>query len=410
MKSRILRRPSRQRPSKRLLGGSIAILLAVPLTSWAQAKPPVAQDQLTAGGEIEGLIWVSPVVNSTTKKPYPLYEKAEYIGNASLSYGLPYVTLELDQVDRANGAGVATAEIVTAPFATTVAGLTTLLETIHDLCVAKVTGRMEFKTSADFGPFKSDGSPISSFVRAGTWCGGAPGAPQLNVAVPASKLLGTAAAAAWPVLTKNPAPATLGVAADAIAGDLIAVGAPLAGQPRDRVGLWVLGWLSRLTAIAGKMNGRLGYYKDTYGATIKMYIDPIAVGLPESARAAMAAIALGDAPKPTDALYESLFAKAKTAVDSTGGVAEGLWADRQGLFDILVPDVSAPVSVATERPLATRLVGTGAAAVVAPIVESRANDTPLNEAFKAAYGAAIKNKASAAAEARKLYALMAPLR
>lgn len=354
---------------------SCSVLLAA--SAPALAAAPEVQDAYTVGFEVEGMLTV-------TLKDGKLSEKAYSVQDDTPSYGLPTITYQLDQIDRAKNPKAATAEIVTAPFAATEAGLKKLLEAVYG-AYAKAPAQAAFVPSADFGGHHST-------VRISKGRGA--GSVQSNVTVPARNLVPDTDGAAkktWGVLTeeKYVRKITPLVAGARDITDLLAkaADAPLHAEwdKKSNLRLWMYLWLARMSYEVGAGQFKIaGFFKDHHGCAIKMEMDPESSGLDPADGTAFANLHATHA-----ALWKQIKEKAIAAVAASLGktvndVTDGWPADASNR-------PNSHESAASERPLPAKLVG----GVLAPIVEARRSNSPINSAARSAIGAVVLEKKSA---------------
>lgn len=371
----------------------LSALLLASLPAFAVA--PVVQNAHTVGFEVEGMLSVTLKV---TKPPGQLSEKAEFVQNPNLSYGLPIIIYEIDQIDRAPDPKNATAEIVTAPFRANEAGVTALLNAVNG-AYSNAPAEARFTPSADFGGHEAT-VKISK--------GRAAGSVQTNLTVTAAKLFpdtDDAARTVWRKLTEEPYVAKvipLVAGARQITNLLAqAATAPLHAQlaQRTNLRLWMYLWLARMSYEMGSNHFHVsGFYKDHHGCALKMAMDPVSSGLPVANGPLFANLHVTHAP-----LYGQIRTAAIAAVAASLGktVQEVTTAWPADAFD----RPSSLESVASERPLAARIVG----GAISPIVEARRSNSPINTAARKAIEQVVLKRKNAQTNAQEFVGALGAL-
>jgi len=333
---------------------------------------PVTRSHYTFGLEIEGMLSVS-------RQSGTLSEKAEYVQNATLSFGLPKIKYELDQIFGAStSVSTATAEIVTAPFAVTAIGARELLTAVRAAYVSAPTTRITFNPSPDFGGHTSQARITKVSTR---------GACQTNMAIPAGQLFPADARTAkslWSKLTTEedvakilPLVAAANTLVTTLSGDATA---PLYAYRAQaaRLKLWFFQWLSYMSFEVGlPLINSSGLWKDFHGCTIKCAMDPRSNGIPYAAATTMCALytrATNTIAAPLDAVYDTAISAIASSVGTTETKVRNAWPE-DAIHELTRADAPA-----TERPLRSSVVGTK----LAPIIELRHTNAPINTAAAAA--------------------------
>lgn len=310
---------------------------------------PVTQTRPTIGLEIEGLV-------SATRVSGTMEEKQTY------RTPLAKAKYDLDQLVGSD-ATIATAEIVTDPFAVTEAGLKDMI-----LAVQKAWGPDRPTKAVTFAHTVGDAFYTTATAQVKLKKGTAPGSQQTNLTISVERYFSSIEHLV-PKATFLPRVAPIAEAAQDIVSDLItATTAPLYAHRalKWNLCLWVYQWLTRIQIMYMKVAKISGYAKDLQGMTIKSRCDPVSNDIPYAAATIMTGL-LGPTGVKAPEL-ESMYTKAEAAVKKS-----------LNLSNVTVPDeavdlLTDPDTPASERPLNARTIN----GELCPIVEIRKMKSPLN--------------------------------
>ncbi|MDY7231964.1 hypothetical protein [Hyalangium rubrum] len=357
---------------------------------------PVTRAHLTLGLEIEGLLNVSRTSGTMS-------EKAEYNPNKGFSFGIPKLKYELDQIfGAAANVSSATAEVVTAPFAVTGIGLKELLQIVRE-AYTKAPSQMTFTPSADFGGSSCQGriSKVSTH-----------GSCQANMTIRAETLFqadAKKAKAIWSQLTTDeelpkilPLVAAANTLVNTVAEDNTA---PLHAywNSRVRLKLWFFQWLSFLSfEVAAELDKLPGLAKDFHGCTIKGAMDPRSNGVPYLAATTLCGLytaSTGAVAAPLDTVYDTAITAIATSIGATEEAVRDHWTDDA------VYELTRPEPPATERPLKSSIVNNK----IAPILEMRHRNAPVNAAMSTAIHESILSANKISTQAAEVLKVLKPL-